>query len=299
MMHAGFFVSFLGWMSFRVVESRYIQWDIDPRCPDEDRRQLQDDTEDRGVRGSYAEEDNPLEQQDVDADDLHRNRELGTNPVTFNFKLYWQQGYCWQQEWRERQWCLECPGTTCSEDEFLWINECNQYDALQRFEWVQLGTDGYTGQNQGLLKVASQNLCVEQTEANVFRLKTCNEYEINQKLIGFHMTQHFQIGPAHVNHLSDCLTQDHHPKPYEELISQPCYVASKHRTSFWEVYKPSEAVVSIRLPKCSPSLQCEECQGDCSEDWDCRGTLRCFQRGRHNVGVSIPGCSGVPLAHCK
>jgi hypothetical protein len=27
---------------------------------------------------------------------------------TFNLKLTWRQGACWQDEWIERKWCMEC-----------------------------------------------------------------------------------------------------------------------------------------------------------------------------------------------
>jgi len=26
----------------------------------------------------------------------------------FNLKLYWRQGACWQDEWIERKWCMQC-----------------------------------------------------------------------------------------------------------------------------------------------------------------------------------------------
>jgi hypothetical protein len=294
----------------QVLSSQYVQWEIDPRCPeDDDRRHLKEpeDEANEAVTGNlrhlFPLTENQLDVADSTkalGDDRNRNLFVGsTNPVTFNFKLHWEQGYCWQREWGERKWCLECPQITCGEGDFLWINECNEYEPLQRFEWIQLGIDPNSGQNQGLLKVASQNLCIEQVSPNTFRLQTCDENNIDQKLIGFHFTLYFQIGPAHVDYLYDCLTQDHHPKPYEELISQACDVAQKHRTGFWEVYKPSESVVSLRMPSCTSQLPCQECQGDCNRDSDCLGTLRCFERGHLNAAASIPGCAGVPLASCK
>ena len=195
-----------------VVSQQYFPWIIDPRCPEEDRRHLRatnGETEEAlsDTGGLKRADQLVLSGANNNTAEHLRSRELSSNSVTFNFKLYWQQGYCWQQEWIERKWCLQCPGKNCREGDFLWINFCDQYDLRQRFEWVDLGLDPASYQNQGLLKVASRNLCVAQTTANVFRLKPCDIYDIDQKLIGFHYSQHFQIGPAHVDHLSDCLTQ--------------------------------------------------------------------------------------------
>ena len=41
---------------------------------------------------------------------------------------------------------------------------------------------------------------------------------------------------------------------------------------------------------CSLRHQCEECQGECNYDHQCKGTLTCFQR---NGSEKVPGCSGA------
>lgn len=273
-------------------QSQWIKWDVDPRCPDDERRLLQ---------GPNDFEDPNEPPPDSITKEEAKRRELAivgtTNPVSFNMKLYWRPGYCWQQEWEEREWCLECYGGTCDEEDPLWIKACDQYDIRQRFEWVQLGIDPTTYQNTGQLKVAGKDLCVEQVEDGKFRLQGCDSTVVDQMFVGFHIANPFQMRPFHVDHITECLTQEHHPKPYEELISEPCYVAQKHRTAYWNVYKPSETLVTLRFPACSASLPCDECQGDCTEDKDCLGSLRCYQRGFDNPSARIPGCAGVPLAH--
>jgi hypothetical protein len=40
-------------------------------------------------------------------------------------KMYWEEGYCWHQEWDEREGCLECEGSTCEEDNHLWLKKCD------------------------------------------------------------------------------------------------------------------------------------------------------------------------------
>ncbi|CAB9516853.1 expressed unknown protein [Seminavis robusta] len=289
----------------------YIEWIIDDRCPEDGDRRLKVDEKDSAahLRGSPLVEgeiqDNELvgklvEEQNEKPTDHKEGRSLqsfSTNPLTFNLKLHWQEAYCWQREWIERKWCLECPGESCTSGSFLWINECDSGNPLQRFEWVQLGLDGTTLENQGLLKPADYDLCVHQIVKGTFRLLPCNEYYVDQKLVGFDTTNRFELRPARLSHSEDCLTQDHHPKPREELISMSCYIARRHRTSYWEVYEPSEASLSLRVPQCSSGNPCGPCEGDCREDSDCRGDLQCFQRGPDNVEDPVPGCAGATQTH--
>jgi hypothetical protein len=40
-------------------------------------------------------------------------------------------GYCWQDEWEDRKWCLECEGSSCGEDDYLWIKKCDEDEKEQ------------------------------------------------------------------------------------------------------------------------------------------------------------------------
>lgn len=40
---------------------------------------------------------------------------------------------------------------------------------------------------------------------------------------------------------------------------------------------------------CSPSSQCELCEGDCDKDEDCQENLICFHR---HENAAVPGCRG-------
>lgn len=31
----------------------------------------------------------------------------------FQIKMHWEEGFCWQEEWRERKWCWQCEGGNC------------------------------------------------------------------------------------------------------------------------------------------------------------------------------------------
>ena len=288
-------------------QGTYINWIVDPRCPDERRGLIEHSS--TGGNGAANLRRSHQEAERNSITDLPEKRHhavarrslqsLSSNLVPFNIKLYWQAGYCWQREWIERRWCLECPGDTCSSESFLWINECDEDNSLQSF-LIQLGLDGYSYENQGLLKTANYDLCVEQVETGTFRLLPCDEDNIDQKLVGFTEDRPFQLRPAHSSYSQSCLTQDHHPKPHEELIAQPCDIAEDHHTSYWEVESnPSENALSLRVPTCSATLPCGLCEGDCRDDSDCRGSLRCFQRGSENSGLAVPGCSGIAVTQCE
>ena len=300
-------------------QRQYTYWNVDERCPEEDenvRRNLQelqqennehddepnvfalDDETSLRLRGASRQKDQEnnahTKVHNKDSRDL-QVQSVNTNPVTFNLKLYWAPGYCWQREWYERKWCLQCSDQGCGHDSLLWIMECNPLRSMQRFEWVSTGLD------TGFLKVAGTgNLCLERIYTPTYRLRTCDPNNIYQQFAGFHLYSPFELHPANQQDGNDqCLTQDHHPKPYEELISHKCPLAREHKTSYWQVYQPSESAVSIRFPSCSTSFPCHVCEGDCTTDAECLGTLRCFQRGHSNSHHTIPGCAGVPLAHCK
>jgi hypothetical protein len=71
----------------------------------------------------------------------------------FRLKMYWQEGYHWQEEDFERKWCLECADctalnfdgtgaqcravTACAVNHQLWIRNC---DATSRRDWFAVDT---------------------------------------------------------------------------------------------------------------------------------------------------------------
>jgi len=213
------------------------------------------------------------------------------NTVTFNLRLHWEEGACWQNEWIERKWCLQCPGSSCVVGDELWINECDEYDPLQRFELVYLGRNAnnissHYNKHLGLLKVASNNddddeLCLRRVSSSTFQLAPCDHTNIDQQLVGFDPYKPFELQPANQEDgINQCLSQDHDPKPYELVRSIPCYVARRDSTSYWNFYKRSATPLSVtpRSVPCSYQNPCVACQGDCDADSDCQGTLRCYQR---------------------
>jgi hypothetical protein len=221
-------------------------------------------------------------------------RELASDFI-FNMKMYWQPGYCWQEEWDERFWCMECSGSKCNENDFLEIQKCDR-NSRQQFNWIP--TNG-----GGRLKVANSNLCYERTDTNTFRLKTCSTSS-RQVLVGFNANRPFELYPRGFED-EKCLTNRHHPKPSEVIHTEWCRLPRSSDTSKWQVYWPSgssggssgsssqstgsSSSVQLRLGSCSASSPCDECEGDCDRDSHCKGNLVCFQRGGN---VRVPGCEG-------
>jgi len=54
-------------------------------------------------------------------------------------------------------------------------------------------------------------------------------------------------------------------------------------------------VLKRRSPTCSQTRPCQKCEGDCDNDSECVGNLKCFDR-RGSTGTAdapVPGCSGL------
>jgi hypothetical protein len=216
--------------------------------------------------------------------------------LKFNLKLYWEKGYCWQAEWKERKWCMECAGNTCDEDDILEIQVCED-TKRQEFTWVP-------AEGGGRLKVSNKNLCLQRMSPNFFKLKTCSA-TIKQILVGFITDGPFELHPYEDE--NKCLNQHHHPKPFEEIYTTSCALARLYKTNQFEATwvdssaassnagmssLTNSSVLRSRLPECSRGDNCEECEGDCDSDNQCKGNLKCYHRRGRNPWDEIPGCSG-------
>lgn len=238
----------------------------------------------------------------------------------FNLKMHWKEGYCWQHEWIERRWCMECAGSDCNEDDVLEIQVCETSSTSskrQEFKWLPAEEKG-----AGRLKVSNKNLCLERVSVNFFKLKPCT-VSVKQILVGFKADGPFELHPQ--GDENKCLNQHHHPKPFEEVYTTTCSLAKLYYTNQWEavwandssvggkVHVPKEAapklvenddsslkirtrVLRAGIPAlvrpirdCSDSNQCKECEGDCDRDSQCKGNLVCFQKDGY---LPVPGCSG-------
>lgn len=234
------------------------------------------------------------------------NRELALghnlfvdDPSSFMMHMHFQEGNCWQGEWIERRYCMECEaGDSCEEGNKLWTKFCDN-SAGQKFVWVPNLSQQYVGDgnsaNTGQLKLAYFDLCLERMSTNTFQMQKCDGDSPYQMLVGWHPTQPFELHP--VEKIEKCINQHHHPRPEEEIANTACETARRHHTNLWKVYQNDNAgneVVRMRPRECSRNAPCGKCEGDCDTSDDCEGDLICVQRSETDGQMPVPGCQGIP-----
>jgi hypothetical protein len=276
-------------LKFAALMGLAAAWDTDERCPD--RR-------DRRLRGHGSTAAAPVGRRttppEEDAASLARRQLEGGNLV-FHMKMYWEEGFCWQDEWRERRWCLDCNGHDCNLDDIISTQDCAE-TSMQEFVWIPQGNaDG-----RGSLKVANKDLCFERYSNQEYRLRPCSGKD-RQMYLGFTYEGPFELYPLF--YPDRCISQHHDPKPDEEIYGVTCVDARRDYTNRWEVWWAKQApsdLVDENFPElasegisCTPGNPCALCEGDCDIDADCGDGLACFQRvSTENPWGRIPGCAG-------
>jgi len=301
----------------RLVKSMFIvaaalplvaSWEEDERCLQRRRRILFDhnETDTRFAKNIITKEeiqlrprftvDSPsnISSHHDEARFREQNRDLA-EITYFQLKMYWEEGYCWQDEWIERKWCLECQSSSCQSYDYLWIKYCRSDEKEQRF--VYRPVSGTGGGN--LSPYSRQDLCWERTRVNAHQLKPCSD-EPKQIIKGIEFNDKFEMHP---NGLPDqCLEQHHDPKSEEVIRSNDCKEARKDHTNFWIMINKekgddddggdappgSDTINDLGQEYCDTHT-CNRCQGDCDQDDHCSNSLRCFQRSGNEP---VPGCKG-------
>lgn len=195
------------------------KWDEDPRCrrnrklfdPNEpDPRLVEDGLTIEGIRSRPRNTTNEVKAASPPGRMLRGDR----SDTRFQLKMYHEKGYCWQGEWDEKRWCLECEGKSCGEDDYLWIKKCDKDEDEQWFVYREIsGTGG-----GHLSPYERQDLCWERTRVNAHQLRPCDKKEKKQIIKGIRYDGKFEMHP---NGRPDaCLEQHHHPKG-EEVSKVP------------------------------------------------------------------------------
>lgn len=158
------------------------------------------------------------------------------NKDTFRLKMFWREGYKWQEETFERKWCMRCDGDSCNQGDLIRIFECN--DNNSEFQLININQNG----DEAQIAIAGSNLCLE-ADANDFNgelhnaiVQDCDDSEINQKFNagdGNFLADRFELQPVQ---LTGCLTNRHHPKAGEEIFTELCATARHENTTFWNRY---------------------------------------------------------------
>lgn len=140
----------------------------------------------------------------------------------------------WQEEWRERQWCWQCWGDwpSCDEGDKVEIKDCNASISSQRWTYQPV-TDGFGK----LSPLMNQTLCLERLANNEtsFRLKPCTDTR-RQLISGWNASPKFELQAYGQGQGDRCLTQEHDPKNFEEIISEKCYKARADFTNYWGIH---------------------------------------------------------------
>jgi hypothetical protein len=148
--------------------------------------------------------------------------------TSFRLKLYWEEGYDWQEEFFEREWCMKCRNSGCNLGNKIYIYECS--DISERFDFVNVNND------QVLIKLDGTDTCLERDSKEIF-IKACDDGNSNQKWfakVGEFDQDRFEISLKTYDRY--CITQRHHPKRDEEVLLEKCTQARDGLTSFWNRY---------------------------------------------------------------
>jgi hypothetical protein len=186
-----------------LLSSLVAAWDVDDRCLR--RRELEESPFDLNEPNLSFIED---EKENICSDSsmlsstktlrrsmTYANHDLESLAV-FQINMYWEEGYCWQEEWKERRWYLECERSTCGEDGYLWLQECSS-SSMQKFVYGPVaGTGG------GKIKPYSRlDLCWTRTRVNSHQIKPCEDNTTDRRgrdlhvLIGFTFECKFKLHP--------------------------------------------------------------------------------------------------------
>jgi hypothetical protein len=140
----------------------------------------------------------------------------------FNLRLYWEQGYKWQESPSEKFWCLKCQNSGCTRGSGVKIARCSKDDWRQHFFF----DDGRIRTRRNL------DVCLERSGRSIV-LKGCDSSD-DQVWASLRKDKPFRLQiPGNDD---KCATQHHHPKDGEKVFMASCKLASNSQTDKWTVY---------------------------------------------------------------
>lgn len=144
---------------------------------------------------------------------------------SFRIRLYWEEGYYWQESYSEKKYCMECDGSSCGDGDKVRIQKCDGDNTY--FQHYRRSGD------ETSFKDRDSNYCMS-LESKVIRMRNCDSTDRRQRFTGNFDSSKFEIHP--VSDDDDCLTQQHHPKKGEEVRLYSCSTARGDDTSYWNEY---------------------------------------------------------------
>lgn len=155
---------------------------------------------------------------------------------SFQIKMYWEQGYKWQEDPQEKRWCLQCADcgsgiifdnsgikckpSSCAAGNQIRLEDCGK--GGEKFSFVSA--------SGGTMIKTSQNTCFTRTNSKMIKLDKCNSNDNMQKFKSLSGSK-FSLIPVTDGNL--CGTQIHHPKRGEPLGFESCKEAKADTTAYW------------------------------------------------------------------
>jgi hypothetical protein len=154
-------------------------------------------------------------------------------------KMWWQDGYLWQEKTLDPFWCLECDGSACNDGDYVRVRSCDSVtlgtSSNTLFDFVRTGS----GNDEYQIKAYATNMCLTaenyESEKMNMRMRACNSNTPGQVWWTaedfLSSAEPFEIHPQGTS--SWCLTTQHHPKDGEDARLERCGLARKDNSSYW------------------------------------------------------------------
>jgi hypothetical protein len=195
-----------------------------------------------------------------------------TSSDAFHLRLYWEQGYFWQEKTYETWWCMACASCNpnifkehcdledyCQENMMLAIMNCapnqrkpkakkggqgsKESAKLATFTILKNGSSGLFGGGGDRIQVFNSNLCLQRMGARDIVLKRCDSSEKDQLFDGLRSdNQVMELIPFPGKLMIDgveterCLAQHHHPRAGERIYAENCAKARNADHHWWVKY---------------------------------------------------------------
>ena len=173
----------------------------------------------------------PTKQDELNASYVSPNHSiLRAKEVGVRLKLYWEEGYFWQERYEEKWWCMACPDGKCEKNDKMELNNCkkkNDRDAT--FVVTSPSNAGHQ------FRVTNTDLCLQKMgDRRAIKLKPCKTNTPLQLFIDYKPDEKFDLRP--VEYTGRCLSNHHHPKAGETIYAETCKKAHRTDTGYWVAY---------------------------------------------------------------
>lgn len=140
----------------------------------------------------------------------------------FNLRMYWKQGYRWQESTSEKFWCMKCRNSGCTVKSGIKIAKCDKDDWRQHFFF----DDGRVRSRR------NKAVCLERSGRTIL-LNNCKS-STDQVWDTLNKQIPFQLTPPGDD--EKCATQHHEPRADEIIYMAACKLAISTDTDKWIVY---------------------------------------------------------------